>query len=651
MSDDWNGQPLAGDLLAVVIGGSATSPTLTVATPTGQLIVVPPSQIGDFLRGHRHVQLACFDVASLHRNLESWLRSVDDREAISVLWGYSRDGRLNDVQILDRLVRLAEQSDRHLPTRSLADLARDSFESSASSADLQAPQVILTVCENLLARAGHIAARLGIDQSLTERFGPLGHRIEVQGAIGFDRMRQHGLRTDPAKLDEAIRTCEERRDAAINGWREDPQFRRCLHFKDEKVVMKPDGFPRLRDKRFQDALAVIAAPLAGVHGVPLPVPFIGNERSAILRDWLRICPYHPFLRGWYEMMSACALRNTLVRAGNDLLQPAYHTWPRMHSVGPDLETVRRFDLFSVVRPERGKFHVALELHDIELVALASVLEQKHADASLANALRAANDPYMILASRLFDFDNHDLLRPNSRQPEKDTHWLNVARCLLHIVPRGVGIDGLLLSATQDFKLRLMRSEAKRFHDLTIETFPGLHDYLRDDTLERFAGNLHLSPDAVAGILQYTTDLGPSSWIKRTFFDRDEGIEIQHIQRELWQHTNECRQGSPTPTPAGLYEMLIAKDMVTPIGQVLGKASLWESLGAAHLHMADAIRKACVFAIAASGEQIVALAGNEIIVEMQRAESAIARLSGIASLYAKAVLVDIPVVCKHQWIAS
>jgi len=634
-------QPVhAADVVSIAIGEEQDAQVVGVFS-AGSKAILSAQEIRPLIRDLTGKKLICFKAAQVHCVLAHHLNQIEDDHGIGLLWGLSRGGRLIDVQILDQLVRLADRGD-HAAVRSLQELAEYGFERPNVSA-LSLPDVaelLVTVYARLVNRVNDIQRRLTGDQAAVDIFGPLGLHIEVQAAIAFDAAI--GIPFDQARMQAAIATCETHRNETLNKLRHERQFAGCLDPRNGDYI-DGSGFPRFHKSRLESVLKGLIVPLRNL-GIPVPIPVVNEEISLNPADWSQISLHDSLLRTWCDLITACQLRHALLDA-NGSLRPAYKTWPRLHSVGPDLEAARKLELFSNLRSPSGRRFIVLELFELEVSALAAVLDRRNSS-RLAQTLRAGDVPHRLLASRLEDVGCNEFRRLHNRHLDEGTYWPEMARCLLREVPRGVGIDGIRIAAETQHAIEMTHVEAARYREVTLETYPEIRDYLRDDVITRLAQNLAISADDLQRLLGVQSDDQIAARLVEIVFEAANDVDSQRIQRELWRLL-EASQPRPARSAGELYEMLVQRDYVTPSGQIIGEATPWESHGAAHLFLADAVRKACAYAIAASGERLLALIGDEIIVDLPvvGVEAVSERLADTLKSISIAVLGGIPVVCR------
>lgn len=127
----WDGRPVAGDAVALALfhGGIPAAahpgprPLLAAAAgdPVGSAVLIAADQVANFLKCHVYRRLVCHGAGPWHASLLA--AAGGDPDAADALWGFSRDSRLVDVELLDAALRRrdAGRSGR----RTLAEITRD----------------------------------------------------------------------------------------------------------------------------------------------------------------------------------------------------------------------------------------------------------------------------------------------------------------------------------------------------------------------------------------------------------------------------------------------------------------------------------------------------------------------------------------------
>jgi hypothetical protein len=107
----WDGQPLGHGPLAFIAFAHhpQDSPFGVLAqaavASANTAFLLAPEQLSTFLAKHADAELVCYDAATWHWLLHDYLQKRGDKEALAILWDYSRDARLTDILLLDQLIR------------------------------------------------------------------------------------------------------------------------------------------------------------------------------------------------------------------------------------------------------------------------------------------------------------------------------------------------------------------------------------------------------------------------------------------------------------------------------------------------------------------------------------------------------------------
>ena len=183
--EHWHGAELSGSDIAIAISMDRSDclglvDLIAVANEDGQTpVCIKSEDLGNFLVVHADRRFICFDAADLHWKLVQHLKHLGEEDALKVVWDLPRHGRLHDVQLLEQRLRLVREGVNPLP-RELDALVKAHCQ---SNSHLHQTQAILEVYQQLLSLVEPMLTRLEIDPKLVERFGPLGHGVDVQGAI------------------------------------------------------------------------------------------------------------------------------------------------------------------------------------------------------------------------------------------------------------------------------------------------------------------------------------------------------------------------------------------------------------------------------------------------------------------------------------
>jgi hypothetical protein len=400
---EWDGKPLSieGEVALIVLGASPTSgdssprPVIAAACGGATTCLVRVEQFAAFLSAHHDCKLVCHGAGSLHGMLEAHLRNGGNEEAIRCLWEFSRTGRLLDVTLLDQLLDMAEVGIEKNPCR-LAEIAKkrcdrvipnarevqSRIDRSRGEQDPTLEQVALSLVHALTAAyhilrlsADEIAAQHKDEDGPNDEVGPLSLGIQVRGGVALDRIsRGVGLRVDRVK--DLIERCEIVYQESARRLLRDRDSEKC--FKrggGDSILLNQHGQPETYNERLRKWLASSVEEIRGVHGLPFRPPHTSRESVAqSAKFWDELAPYHPGLDAWVRLESSASVLKLLKAAGHQsscLLRPTYQALPRILSVNPSLESLRRMAPWPIFSAPSGFRLLVGELCDLELRLLAN----------------------------------------------------------------------------------------------------------------------------------------------------------------------------------------------------------------------------------------------------------------------------------------
>jgi hypothetical protein len=102
--DVWGGEPFDTECISLLAcdtkppNADVAPEVMFGAANDGQAsVALLREHFGSFLRKHQAATLVCFDAADLHWLLHDFFAARGDREAIELLWRFSRECRLLDA--------------------------------------------------------------------------------------------------------------------------------------------------------------------------------------------------------------------------------------------------------------------------------------------------------------------------------------------------------------------------------------------------------------------------------------------------------------------------------------------------------------------------------------------------------------------------
>ena len=462
---EWDGR-LLGKTVAIAIGAdqrtaSGSSPMAALVALSGsEMFRVRPEQLGRFLRIHAKAQIICFDAAQVHWQLHAELQRQQDGAGQKGLWDILRRNRLCDVQLLDqrwklvatlgfpKLRQLDELVEEYCPgdesmekPESLTATTRERDQDSGIAAAGQTAIDVLAVYSAILPNVEDRLRELGIPSELASEYGPLGHGIDVQGAVALGSPRRPALSVNATAAEEVVKKAEEvyRRSSATIY--KDVEARRPFTWHEDQVRCDVGGYPKIDNGRLQSWLWTIAEEVRDVHDFRFVPPFDSQERLSIVpRHWGILARSHPLLRAWADLIASAEV--ILWLKSLDWEKPSKCEFvPTMWLSQPDLGVLRRFSP-SLFRPRSGHVFLVCRLKYLELRCLArQILRHRPADARIATMLWDNQDPVTQTAMEMREHsaadDSEHGRQFRQRTPQDDDWWKRTARVLLAAVPQGL----------------------------------------------------------------------------------------------------------------------------------------------------------------------------------------------------------------------
>ena len=664
MSDsEWDGSPLGGQVLAVAVlvaSVGETSSVILLAAARGETrCLVRPEAIGNFLRVHRQVVVACHDAGRLHWTIFEHLTRTEDRAALELLWGFSRDMRLADVGLLAQLVDLAEGGIES-PFKSLAKLAPGGapgpwteepdgeFRSQLAraiaapwedvapdlkSAAARTAATILEIHRTLIDRAALVAE--GLDSDLDSGTGPLSLGVQVQGAVAL-RWASLGAGLRLGALAGLQERCREAYRDASHRLHAIHSARRCFKWKeDEGPVVKrdDDGRPLDDGDRLTNWLSGLLEGAPGAQGLPFRPPLSAPSRVARSSlAWSELAPCHPLIQAWVDLDSAANVERALGlegRTGGRGRGPEYQVLPRIRSRNPNLEMLRRIDTRTIFRPPAGKRFLIGLLSDLELRCLASIWASERSTPQSAWLFQAGEDPVLCVAAALHSrqaycedgpfLDDFAALREADRG--RYDGWITIAGAIIAAAAKGLSAQQayhpLVDSIGGDFaKVDVVSA----YQFVTKVVLPELRLSDLDRTWQLLNGALGIDPRRSFFLAGENHEHYPVHLRDVLSGRKDDPDLIARLRGlasdESWRERLARGRGCPD-----IYDAIFRRPKYTGLGRVRAGLEFHQANAAVHLDMADDIRKTVLYALVASGHELVASVGDEIVLLIPAGQTA------------------------------
>jgi len=653
MDGEWNGSRMGGDVLALAVlvapmGETSRLILLAVAGGSGRCLVRPEA-VGPFLRVHRDVGVTCHDAARLHWTILDHLTRAEDREALEILWGFSRDMRLADVGLLEQLGDLAERGFES-PFKPLAKLAPGGVQATLTDEPDEEPRsrfaraidvswedvtpalksaasktaaTVLEVYRDLIDRAALVVESL--DEDLDTGTGPLSLGVQVQGSIALHlASNSAGLR--PGALAGLLECCHDAyRDASLR-LHAVPAARQCFKWDEGVPIVKRDrdGRPLVYDDRLTRWLAVLLEGAPGACGVSFQPP--RTDKGKIARSslaWSDLAPCHPLIQAWIDLDSASRAERTLGRAEGSVSHwrgPEYQVLPRIRSRNPNLEMLRGVDPRTLFRPPAGKVFLIGLLRDLELRCLASLSLQAGWVCRLAGLFQAGKDPNRFVAAALSGrqaygddgpfLENFAALRETDRALYDG--WIIIAGVIMAAAAGGLSAQQAYPPLKALLGGDLAQVDVASSYRFVINfVLPELQMSGLDRTWQLVSRALGLDSHklfVLAGQSPQHYEVRLRDVLSGRKYDPDLIARLRGLASdESWRERLAEGRGDPE-----IYDTIFRRPRCTGLGRVRAGLEFHQANAAVHRDMADDLRKTVLFALVAGGHELVASVSDEFV---------------------------------------
>lgn len=626
----WDGKALPGTIIAVSGRDSEVSEDersfdfLVLADAADQSVMyVESQQLGPFLEVHKERIFVGNAVAGLHWKLVEWIKRSGHEKALDDLWNLPRNGQLHDVMLLDQRLRVVKQGVFPIPHSLETLVERYCFDKHLNRT--QELHVILAIYKEQLAQAAAISSRLANERHIVDHFCPLGHGLDVQGAIAVENP-QRVLHIHLAAAKHLQRDLEKLHAESSRQLKQEHDADHALEWDGDLVARDSKGFPKYKLERVRKWLKKQLAASADVNDQSWPDPLDDKGNfSSLPEHWDNLVDCSRRLRAWSDLCrSAQALRffQSLAEEKDDWsFRPKYRVVPRLHAFEPELSHVHPLTPGLFCPGEKQRMLV-YRLADLEIRCLGFVCEQYRHTSRIAVALRDGEDVIAILAENLADIANNDEVDDDGQElPDLTSNqWEQVVEVLLDSVARGYSTDQIcvrLRNATE----RDHWPAAQVLHLYILfknQICPELTDLLNDQTVDQVARNLG-TPSMLLyeKLLADSVENRPSfrfigATLRNVILRKSTAHEYWQILRELAKDTS-FQEAIDAPCDNEYVHNLLQRWPVTPLGRVGSPAYISQSRSREVLDFADDVLKLILFEIAAAGFLIVAVNGPEFVI--------------------------------------
>lgn len=584
MRPTWHHKRL-GDVVAFAVHTDSDSRSTFAATSLGgPAVIVPAELLGEFLHIHADADLVGHDVGRLHWSLHRELHSLSNTDGLRALWRLSRKSRLHDVMFMDQRYRLVTTGVFPLP-RQLEELTSVYIDATESENDLRGRFTVNDDRRSFSRHAPNLAAtrvaatlsvyqplRQKIDEfslkKLAAKYGPLGLGIDVQGAIALERAQCCGLFVNPEAVPDAQRFASELFRQSSELIRSDSRASCCFKWDGGLVILDGKGYPRIKKNPLREWLADRLERFQDIHSQDIVSPLDDSERlSLVPGHWGMVAICDPLLSAWRDLLAAATMQRWLESGGHEVAHPTYQLIPEICSLNPDLERFLKLNT-PLFQPRTGQVFLIGDLLHLEVRCFALLLQIHHnmGQPVIGRVFSGGGDLIERVAAILYNqyqsilTDEHlegnieawgEQLRDAGSN--FSTFFNGIARRVLWALPRG-------LTASQIREV--LRRDDPRFSNIP----------------ER-AGNM-----VIGEVLRILSEFKPGTQCETEPEQSKDGLDQQGVS-------------------------------VTLTGRIGRPAFLGQEIAAAAVEMADEVRKHIAFELVAAGHRLVAVTGDEFVLEV------------------------------------
>ncbi len=287
------------------------------------------------------------------------------------------------------------------------------------------------------------------------RWGPQTHHIQLKASVVLQEIEANGLCVDRKQQAQLCSDFQHENDAQLELLR---------------------GLGYAPGTGSQKQLLLILGEFESKHPQHrLPRTAKGNYSTSAesLREF---ADESPFIRAYLSYQAASLKLKYVEKMAVDTLHPSFDPLKvtgRTSSFGEiNAQSIPREEaLRSCFVPSEGHVFIDADYKTLELVTLAqSCISQFNLDSEMARAIDRGEDLHSVIAAKVIGKPEIEVTK-GERQKAKA---INFGK------PGGMGLDALRSYAKVQFGVLLSDNEIDQFTEVWFNTFPEMHDFLRDD---------------------------------------------------------------------------------------------------------------------------------------------------------------------------
>jgi site-specific DNA-adenine methylase len=541
-SPRWDGTPLAcpTGFLAfdteteAIEDLHARVPALALASASDGTThtLIHPDDLAAFVLAHPSVRWVCHNAAFDFWVLKHHLRRHGHQEALDAWWRVVEEGRLGDSMILDGLLRLARNDSFPAP-RDLGVVAREYAGLEISKEDpyrlryseligkpwppgdrgfldyaikdaIATWSVYQAIRRQALTLAdAHARADKDVLPDARERFGLLTEAVQVRKAIALAAIQRNGMTIDRGRL--ALGEADLRQHlieavAEVQGLCPGLYTVRS----DGTVETTPTGQPCKGKAVLEGRLEEIAETLrqAEVLRGYVPTTKKTGKPTTSAEFWGEFKERDPFLTWWLTAEELGKELSFYAGLRTDKVHPRYTTMVRSGRVScssPNVQQVpREGDLRKAFVASPGHLLLEIDYKFIELVMLAAICLRRYGKSTLADIIKAGQDPHAHTAALMLGLEPAEFLSWE-KDPAREKAYKKArqaAKAVNFGTPAGLGAHTLVSYAKNTFNATLTEEEARQKREKLLDIYPELVEYLAEDARSILARSLQADPAEV-----------------------------------------------------------------------------------------------------------------------------------------------------------
>jgi hypothetical protein len=500
------------------------------------------------------------------------------------------------------------------------------------------------------------------DQPPSRLFGPLGVGIDVQAAIALRRPDQPALQVDRQQLDVLRRENDLRYQMASRKLHDDACG--CFRWEgqgDERLVARDkEGRPQYNAKTFKKWLCGLRDKLCDIHNLPVVIPASDTgDHSSEAELWGIWAKCNRSLRAWRDLERSARLSPYL--AQDTPLRSTYEVVPVCRSRQPELVTLRSLRV-SVFRPHTGNVFLVCTLPLLNWYCLAAVYTRAwpQRNSRLAGYFLDTEDPVATVAAELYArmagysaaeaeaeakdrFEDErsfaqlrdDFADLKNVHPEKYHHLRQLARVLVETIP--LGLSPPLLSDLLEDEYGLPDVKGTEFewlkNILSEKIVYEIENFVNDDVFLRLVLALGLTYHEGVDLLAEKKHLETTdAALRKDLLGKRKGAPV-------WQRIEKFRREQPTSSILAddeIVEKVLKLRAWTAARRVIGPTFFSEVRRRQLSYVADEVMKSVAYTLVARGLPLVALEGNQAVLEVAEASATPEMRGEVAGLVVDAV---------------